>query len=170
MVRTGGPPYRRDMTLPRRTAAAAFSTLLLLGFAACGSDESDGGEQAADPTSASTPAGDATDEPTEDATEETTEPAEAPAGGAVLTDPPEGEPAATLTLDDTGFDQDAVTVPVGGVVRVTSTDGGPHGVIVADLDGASVMGGLDEWFRFDQPGSYPVSDEITGATATVVVE
>jgi hypothetical protein len=42
-------------------------------------------------------------------------------------------------------------------------------VLVGGLDGATVTGGLTETFRFDEPGTYTVKDDISGNTATIVV-
>ncbi|CAB4684530.1 MAG: hypothetical protein F2667_00185 [Actinobacteria bacterium] len=149
-----------------RTAAALLTaTVLLLGASGCGSDDATESGSSSSPSS-DTSAGESTDGV--EATEETSAPAPASADPVLVDDP--GTPDATLTLDDVGFDLEGASIPVGGIVRFTSTDGGPHGIVVGTLSSVTVMGGLDEWYRFDEPGSYVVSDEITGATATVVVE
>lgn len=152
------------MSLPRSRPllAAGFALSLVLGLGACGGDDEPEGTPST-PGEASTDAG---------ATEGTDEPEaeEAPAGGVVFVDAVDA-PAATVTVSDGGFDPAQTTVAAGDVVVFTTAGGdGIYGVIVADLDGYTVTNGLDEFFRFDAPGTYEVREDISGNTATVVVE
>ena len=155
--------------LVRCGAAGLTALLLLLGPTACGGDD-EGSTDSSD-TGADTDAGgddtggdDAPDDGGDDA-----EPAEGPAGGVVFTDLTD-TPAATVVINEGGFSPGDVTVSVGDVVQFTTDDDGIYGVIVGDLDGYTVTGGLDEAFLFEQPGSYPVREDISGAEATITVE
>lgn len=155
--------------LLRLGASGAAAVLLLLGPTACGGDDegsgdSSGSSDAPDDT-AEGAGGDesAQAEPADD------EPAEAPAGGVVFVDAVD-DPAATVTITEAGFEPADTTVSVGDVVQVTTTDDGIYGVVVGDLSSYTVTTGLDEFFRFDQPGTYAVAEEISQAEATITVE
>lgn len=155
--------------LLRLGASGATALLLLLGPTACGGDDegssdSSGSSDTADDAAAD----DGADEPAE-AEPADDEPAEAPAGGVVFVDAVD-DPAATVTITEAGFEPAGTTVSVGDVVKVTTTDDGIYGVVVGDLSGYTVTTGLDEFFRFDQPGTYAVSEEISQAGATITVE
>lgn len=99
---------------------------------------------------------------------ETTAAAAAPSGGVVLSD---GEAPADrqIVLSATGFSPATMTIKNGEKVTFTTTEG-IYGVIVGDLDGATVTKGLFETFTFSTPGTYPVREDVSGATATIVVE
>jgi plastocyanin len=157
-------------TLP--VVAAALATLL----AGCGGDDSStttgapaATTVAADPatTAEATSAPDETIPPT-DGTEET-ESSSGEFGTAVLAD---GEAPAERTISITadGFEPATLTIAVGDNVTFKDGDDGIYGVIVGDLDGVTVTGGLIETFEFPEPGTYPVEEDISGATATIVVE
>ncbi len=72
--------------------------------------------------------------------------------------------AVVVAIGPDGFEPGDATVSVGDVVKFTAADDGIYSVIVSDLDGYTVATGLDEYFRFDEPGSYPVAEELSGAT------
>lgn len=150
-----------------RLGAAALATALLLTLPACGGD-SDGGSD--DGGTSSGPAADDSGsdpaEPSEDAGDDTG--GDAPAGGVTFVDVTEG--ATVVTIGPDGFDPDELTVAVGDVVQFTAGDDGLYSVIVNDLDGYTVGSGIDEYFSFDQPGTYPVTEDLSQATATITAE
>lgn len=86
----------------------------------------------------------------------------------LVSEAPEGSP--TITISDTAFDPDSLTIPAGTVVVFTSADGTFHGLIVNELDSVTVADSLDEYYRFDEPGDYLLADELTSATGTITVE
>lgn len=161
------------MRVALRQPLAAASLALLLVFAGCGAGADDTGASDTDDTSVDqgTDTGDDTSSDTDDTADDTDDAddaAEGPAGGAVYTDPTAD--AVQVTIGENGFDPSSIDVAVGGVVTFTPSDSGPHGIYVGDLDGYSAMGGLTASFRFDQPGTYRVFDEITETEATVTVQ
>ncbi|CAN5286280.1 hypothetical protein BH09ACT12_BH09ACT12_04920 [soil metagenome] len=143
-------------------AASALAAALLLSLAACGGDDDD------------TSDGDATSQTSDPADGgEATAPDEAengaaPAGGVALADITADAVAVTIGPD--GFEPGDATIAVGEVVEFTAADDGLYSVIVGDLDGYTVGSGLVEYFRFDQPGSYPVTEDLSGAPMTINVE
>ena len=159
------------MSLPRFRPflAAGFALTLALGLSACGDDEPD--DSSSPPSDSSSESSDPSEPEESDPAGEETEPEEeAPAGGVVFVDAVDS-PAATVTVSDSGFDPAETTVAVGDVVVFTTGGGdGIFGVIVGGLDGYTVTNGIDEYFRFDAPGSYEVHEDISGNKATVTVE
>ncbi len=93
----------------------------------------------------------------------------APAGGVVLAD---GEAPAerTITVVGRAFEPNTLTIKVGDIVTFKAGDKEITSVIVGDLGGATVTGGLIETFKFSAPGTYPVKEDISGNTATIIVE
>ncbi len=57
----------------------------------------------------------------------------------------------------------------GDKVTFVAGDDGIYGVIVGDVDGRTVTGGLYESFELPQAGTVDVSEEISGNTATIEV-
>jgi hypothetical protein len=92
---------------------------------------------------------------------------EAPEGGVRLAD---GEAPAerTITFDGKAFSPGSLEIQSGENVtfKAVSATGG---VKVGSLDSATISGGLIETFEFTEPGTYPVKEEVTGATATITV-
>ena len=79
--------------------------------------------------------------------------------------------AAVVTIGPDGFDPAEISVAVGDVVQFTAGDNdGVYGVIVNDLDGYTVTSGIDEYFSVDVAGTYPVTEDISEATATITAE
>ncbi|MCW2756946.1 MAG: hypothetical protein JWO46_692 [Nocardioidaceae bacterium] len=150
-------------TSTRHAGVALLSAVFLVGLSGCGGDDSStdsstGSSDGGSSESASSDAGGSDD----------ADDADAPAGGAVFVDT-SGSPAATVSITDDGFDPADTSVSVGDVVTFTAPGGGVFGVIVSDIEGKTVTEGLDESFRFDKPGSYPVKEDVSGATATITV-
>lgn len=162
------------MRVALRQPLAAASLALLLVFAGCGAATDDADtddtsvDQSAEGDTDTTDDSDGDSSDTDDSADDTDDAAEGPAGGAVYTDPTAD--AVQVAIGENGFDPSSIDVAVGGVVTFTPSDSGPHGIYVGDLDGYSAMGGLTASFRFDQPGTYRVFDEITEAEATVTVQ
>ncbi|WP_375386553.1 hypothetical protein [uncultured Microbacterium sp.] len=155
----------RTRTLIVAPLALAFALLGLAGCAGSSTSSTDGGgsvvgSAAAEESAAAEPSTAA--EPSESAA--------APAGTctAVLADTTAD--AVQVTISDAGFSPSEISVAVGGTVTFTADGSGPHGVHVGELDGASVMGGLTESFRFDATGTCTISDEITETEAVVTVQ
>ena len=87
---------------------------------------------------------------------------------AVLTDaPPAGGPQ--MVLSASGFEPAELTVASGDVVSFTTEDG-IYGLIVNDLDGVTVASSLPEYYQFNDVGTYYLTEDITGNTATITVE
>jgi plastocyanin len=141
-----------------RAAAVLLSLVVALGLSGCGDKN-----PTTDGMSSSAPAG-------PDSQPSSAEPTAKP----VLTD---GPGVATLTfsggegkLGEGSFDQDEVKVKVGQVVEFRAGDGGTYAVKVGGLDGVTITGGLKEYYRFDAPGTYSVQEDLSGATASILVE
>ncbi len=169
-------PSTREMrlTFARAISAAALSALLLSG---CGSTESvstsdtsvatEEAPTGAESTAAPDPSSETTVS-TEGAASETTVASAAPAGGVVLSD---GQAPAErqIVLSSAGFSPATLTVKSGDTVTFTTAEG-IYAVIVGTLDGATVTKSLFETFTFSAPGTYPVREDLSGATATIIVE
>lgn len=158
-------------TLPRPAALAglALSVALSLGLSACGGDDEPASSSDSSSTddAASEEAAEGSGDEAEEAAEEPAD--EAPAGGVTYVD--STEPAAdTVVVDEGGFTADTSSVEVGDVVLFIAGDEGIYSVIVGDLDGYTVTTGLNGAFRFDAPGTYPVTEDLTGNSATITVE
>ena len=157
----------------RRSAlgAAALATALLLSAAGCGGDDDTSSSEPGPSAQSDDSGGGGEDEGSGDTGDDTgDDTGAAPAGGVTFVDITDA--AAVVMIGPDGFEPGDVTVAVGDVVQfsaVADVDG-VYGVIVGDLDGYTVTGGLDEYFRFDQPGTYPVTEDISSATMTVTVE
>jgi hypothetical protein len=141
-----------------RAAAVLLSLVVAAGLSGCG-DKSPTGDEA----SAASPA-----------VSEGEPSAAAPTTKPVLT---EGPGDATLTfsggeekLGAGSFDQDEIKVKAGQVVEFQAGDGGTYAVKVGGLDGVTISGGLKEYYRFDAAGTYSVQEDLSGATASIVVE
>ena len=87
----------------------------------------------------------------------------------VLTDAPAaGGPQVSLTA--AGFEPADLTVKAGDVVTFTAGDDGIYGLIVNELDGVTVTGGLEEYYQFNDAGTYYLKEDISGNTGTITVE
>ena len=82
------------------------------------------------------------------------------------------EPAAggpQMVLSASGFDPAELTISSGEVVTF-STEEGIYGLIVNNLDSVTVASSLPEYYQFNDVGTYYLSEDITGNTATITVE
>lgn len=148
-----------------RVASLFLALLLALTATAC-SDDAD--EPSSDPGTSSEAPDSGDDADSDDGAD--AEPATPP----VFTDGP-GDVTLTFSggaeqLGEGSFDQSEVTIAVGQVVEFRSGDDGTYSVEVGGLDGVTISGGLTEYYRFDAAGSYPVEEDLSGATATVIVQ
>lgn len=77
---------------------------------------------------------------------------------------------ATMTLTDGAFTPATLTVPARSTVTFAIGDADLHGLVVGQQNSVTGSRNVPNVFFFKDPGSYDMSDEISGATATVVVE
>jgi plastocyanin len=138
-----------------RILVAALALAVVLPLAGCTTDA-----PAASPNQPDTQAQAPADEPA----------ADAPSGSdPVLVDAPaDGGPAIAIGAD--AMDPSTLTIKAGDVVTFTSGDDSFHGLVINSLASVTVAKGLPEYYRFDDAGSYAVSDELTSATATITVQ
>jgi plastocyanin len=164
--------FRGTPSIRRRTLTLAVTSILVLGVSGCGDDKkadtavgSEGSAVAAsDPAAPGTPETEATDTqaPANDST------SASPAGGAALVST-EATSANTILLSASGFSPTTLSVAVGDTVTFKADGKGVFAVLVGDLPGATVTGGLVESFSFSKPGTYSVTEEISGNSATITV-
>jgi plastocyanin len=148
--------------------------LVTFSLSACGSKSSDDTTTATETTATTEAAATETTAAATDTTATAPEPTAAPEGaalvqGVILTD---GEAPAerTITVVGQAFEPGTLTVKVGDTVTFKAGDKRISAVIVGDLSGATVTGGLVETFQFSIPGTYPVKEDVSGNTATIIVE
>lgn len=157
-----------QVTRFRLVCLGAFAAVAL---SACGSNASDSTASDTTVAAAESVAADTSASVADTAVAETAAAAAegAPAGGVVLTD---GEAPAerTITVVGRAFEPNTLTIKVGDIVTFKAGDKEITSVIVGDLSGATVTGGLIETFKFSAPGTYPVKEDISGNTATIIVE
>jgi plastocyanin len=91
-----------------------------------------------------------------------------PAGGAALVST-EATAANTVLLGASGFSPTTLSVAPGDTVTFKADGKGVFAVLVGDLPGATVTGGLTESFSFSKPGTYSITEEISGNSATITV-
>jgi plastocyanin len=91
-----------------------------------------------------------------------------PAGGAALVST-EATAANTVLLGASGFSPTTLSVALGDTVTFKADGKGVFAVLVGDLPGATVTGGLTESFSFSKPGTYSITEEISGNSATITV-
>lgn len=138
-------------------APLALAAALLLTLAGCTADaptSTDDSSQADDS---------GTDEqPSEDAATSDLAP--------VLTDAPaDGGPVIEISSAD-GMSPSELTISAGDVVSFVTGDGSFHGLVVNQLASVTVADNLPEYYQFNDPGTYYVSDELSDATAVITVE
>lgn len=78
--------------------------------------------------------------------------------------------AATMMLKDGAFTPATATVGAGSTVTFAVGDADLHDIVVGDQGSVTGSRNVPRVFFFTDAGRYVISDEITGATATVVVE
>ncbi len=152
-----------------RVFAALAPLLLVAGLSSCSDDKADDTTAPTESAAASPVDTAPVVDPAPVDTSAGAEPsaAAAPSGGVKLTD---GEAPAerTIMMGGDTMTPNALSIKVGEIVTFRTGDE-LHAVIVGDLDGATVNKGLYETFVFNQPGTYPVRDDLTSATATITV-
>ena len=144
-------------------APLALAAALLLTIGGCASvDDSSSGDGTSQSSS---------DDDDEDAPSEETDESDG-TGSSDLVPILTNEPAAggpQMVLSASGFDPAELTISSGDVVSFTTEDG-IYGLIVNDLDGVTVASSLPEYYQFNDVGTYYLSEDITGNTATITVE
>lgn len=155
------------MTDHRRLPRALAALLLVGGLAACSSDKAADSTSSGESVAAEANETAAVTDPAPVETSAEAEADAAPSGGVTLTDG-EAPPERTIVMAGDTMTPNALSIKVGENVTFKTGDE-LHAVIVGDLDGATVNGGLIETFVFTKPGNYPVRDDLTSATATITV-
>ena len=145
--------------------------LLLVGVAACGSS---GGSDASSDDTAETTVADSGDSGSTDDTR-----ADAPdeggsgrhAAAVTLADGEAGAADKTITFtEDGGFDPGNLDIGVGELFTVKQGGDGINAVKFGDsTDTYTITGGLIESFTIDAAGTYTMTDDLTGETATITV-
>jgi len=156
------------MTAARRLAPAALIAVLALGATACGSSGSSSEGSTKDPEESTTVTA---------ATAERSgaDPAEASdgtnPGTETLVDGP-ADAAHTVTFTEDGtWDPATLQVAPGQVFTFVAAPGaGTHAVTFNGDDTYTISGGLIESFTLSTPGTYTVSEYLSGETMTIVVK
>jgi plastocyanin len=160
------------MTTSRRLAALSLAAALVLGAAACGSSDSgsDGAKDEATTTAAPGDSSSTGDTAATDDTEATEEPSEEGNPGVeTLVDGPASEDL-TVTWDGTAFSPSELEVAAGEVFTfVAGPDASTSAVTFNGNDTYTITTGLTESFTLEAPGTYTVSEYLTGVTMTVTV-
>jgi plastocyanin len=170
-----------------RTLTLCVTALLALSVSACGDDKKSASSSSSDITEAaisettvsesavseSAPAETAPAQTGATETADTLAPSSgsasaSPAGGAALVST-EATAANTVLLGASGFSPTSLSVSLGDTVTFTADGKGVFAVLVGDLPGATVSGGLIESFSFSKPGTYSVTEEISGNSAIITV-
>jgi hypothetical protein len=154
----------------RLLAVTAVGAFLVVGVAACGS--SSGSDSSSDDTAKTTVA-DSGDSGTSDTTADSGDSGDAGdtegTGTVTLAD---GEAPAdkTITFTDGAFDPTTLEVAVGELFTVKQGGDGINAVKFGDsTDTYTISGGLIESFTIDAAGTYTMTEDLTGATATITV-
>ncbi|MBC7631503.1 hypothetical protein [Aeromicrobium sp.] len=147
--------------MSRAVRTTVLIVAALAALTGCSGSESSGSSDGAAGSSASKEGG-ATDTPS-------TNTPSTDAGNPVLVGITDN-PATTMAMRENGFTPDTVTIKVGDVVELTSGDDLVHSIVAGTLPGMSVAKDLPEYYRFDRPGTYTMTDEINEHTATVMVK
>jgi len=94
-----------------------------------------------------------------------------PGTGACSNDP-DTVTCPTITISDTGYSPDAVTIPVGATVTWNNADNSPHTVEIAALtvDSGNIANAGTFAYIFDTAGVYAVTDSFSANTMTVTVQ
>ena len=130
----------------RHLALAAAASVLLIGLAGCSSDGPTETEQA---TSTPTPTGEPLPDPN------------------YVDTAPSGSPTVEMFSDS--FDPTSLSITAGDTVIFSSGDDLIHALKVANLDDVTVTDGIPQFYQFKDAGTYTVTDEVSGATATITV-
>jgi plastocyanin len=152
----------------RRLVPAALVAVLALGGAACSSSGSD--SSAGSSTKEST--GATTSSTTADTAEATADASSSDGenpGVETLVDGP-ADAAHTVTLTASGWDPATLEVAPGQVFTFVSAVSGAKAVTFNGSDTYTITGGLTESFTLEAPGTYTVSEFLSGDTMTIVVK
>lgn len=185
-----------SILVSHRLAAAALALLLPLASVGCGSDD----EPSADSTTTEQAAGDstdeATDETTDDTTDDTTDEGGSEAGeatcetdsdklsgsstvlfsGDVDTGQTEAditaETTAVVSADGSAMEPSTLTVGVDTMFGIKMDEGGSiDSIVIGCAGGQTIQAGVTIGFMITEPGSYPVSLDMSGTeVGTIVVE
>jgi hypothetical protein len=153
----------------RLLATASVGAFLLVGVAACGS--SGGSDASSDDAVETTVAGNGDSGSTDDTTGDA--PDEGGSEGTGTVTLADGEAAADKTItftEDGGFDPGNLDVGVGELFTVKQGGDGINAVKFGDsTDTYTITGGLIESFTIDAAGTYTMTEDLTGETATITV-
>jgi len=153
----------------RLLATASVGALLLVGVAACGS--SGGSDASSDDAAETTVAGNGGSGSTDDTTADA--PDEGGSEGTGTVTLADGEAAADKTItftEDGGFDPGNLDVGVDELFTVKQGGDGINAVKFGDsTDTYTITGGLIESFTIDAAGTYTMTEDLTGETATITV-
>lgn len=154
---------------------ALHLALVLLAFATAGCSDDSDVPSTSEETAAGAPDSSDGDEGDGDGQDGTDgEDGEDPGVPPVLANGP-GDVTLTFSggaeqLGAGSFDQAEVTIPAGGTVEFRAGDDGTYSVEVGGLDGVTITGGLTQFYRFDAAGTYEVEEDLSGATAAIIVQ
>lgn len=151
----------------RRPTAAILALLLAFALGACGSDDDTSSPDATETTVApdDTSDPDEGDAPSDGESEDP----ESNPGVETLVDGP-AEADKTVTFADGAWDPATLEVAPGEVFTfVAAADAGTVAVSFNGSDSYTLSGGLTESFTLETPGTYTVSEYLSGTTMTVTV-
>lgn len=154
----------------RLLAIAAISAFFVVGVSACGS--SDGSDSSADTTATTAKTtGDTTGDTTDDTTADAPDDGGKEGTGTVTLADGEAPADKTITFTaDGGFDPATLEVAVGELFTVKQGGDGVNAVKFGDAsDTYTISGGLIESFTIDAAGTYTMTEDLTGETATITV-
>jgi hypothetical protein len=141
-------------------APLALAAALLLTVAGCAADEPTSSDDTSQSSSDDDDDSDAVDETEDTGTSDLV---------PVFTDAP-ATPGPEVVITADGFEPADLTVSSGDVVTFTSGDDGMYGLIVNQLDGVTVARSIPEYYQFNDPGTYYLTEDISGNTGTITVE
>jgi plastocyanin len=153
----------------RRLVPAALVAVLALGGAACSSSGSDSSAGSTTKESTGATTSTTTADTAESSAGSTSSDGENP-GVETLVDGP-ADAAHTVTLTASGsWDPATLEVAPGQVFTFVSAGSGSHAVTFNGSDTYTISGGLTESFTLATPGTYTVTEYLSGETMTVVVK
>ncbi len=151
----------------RRLVPAALVAVLALGGAACSSSGSDSSAGSSTKESTTTTAS-STAESAESSSGSSSSDGENPGVETLVDGPADAAHTVTLTASGT-WDPATLTVAPGQVFTFVSAGSGSHAVTFNGSDTYTISGGLTESFTLATPGTYTVTEYLSGETMTVVV-
>lgn len=157
----------------RLLAATAVGAFLLVGVAACGSSSAadDSSDDTAETTAADTGSDSGADDPADDGADDGADDTGSEGTGTVTL--ADGEAPADKTIsftEDGGFEPATLEVGVGELFTVKQGGDGINAVKFGDsTDTYTISGGLIESFTIDAAGTYTMTEDLTGETASITV-